>query len=103
MSKTLVSEAGTTQFPLVKHAAEIGWNVVSDSEALRRRRGGAGLFFYKDLEQTLLRLNPDIVTPENVQSIIQRMESVPTTTEGNREILEWLRGNKTVFVESEKR
>lgn len=27
----------------------------------------------------------------------------PSTIEGNREILDWLRGNKTVFVESEKR
>jgi type I restriction enzyme R subunit len=103
MSKALVSEAGATQFPLVKHAAEIGWNVVSDAEGLRRRGGEAGLFFYKDLEEALLRLNPDIVTADNVQSIIQRMESVPNTIEGNREILEWLRGNKTVFVESEKR
>jgi type I restriction enzyme R subunit len=50
-----------------------------------------------------LRLNPGIVTADNVQSIIQRMESVPNNIEGNREILDWLRGNKTVFVESEKR
>lgn len=103
MSKTLANEAGTVQFPLVKHAAEIGWTVISDAEALRRRGGEAGLFFDKELEDALLRLNPDIITAENVQSVIQRMESVPNTIEGNREILEWLRGNKTVFVESEKR
>ncbi len=103
MSKNLANEAGTVQFPLVKHAAAIGWTVVSDSEALRLRGGEAGLFFYKELEDALLRLNPGIVTPDNVQSIIQRMESVPNNIEGNREILDWLRGNKTVFVESEKR
>lgn len=103
MTKTLANEAGTVQFPLVKHAADIGWTVVSDTEALRWRGGEAGLFFYKELEDALLRLNPGIVTPDNVQAIIQRMESVPNTIEGNREILEWLRGNKTVFVESEKR
>ena len=103
MSSTLAIESGTTQFPLVKHAAEVGWTVVSDTEALRRRGGEAGLFFYKELEDALLRLNPGIVTSENVQSIIQRMESVPSTIEGNREILEWMRGNRTVFVESDKR
>lgn len=103
MSKTLANEAGTVQFPLVKHAAEIGWTVVSDTEALRRRGGEAGLFLYKDLEEALLRLNPGIVTTDNVQAIIQRMESVPNTIEGNRDILDWLRGNKTVFVEGEKR
>ncbi len=103
MSTLLANEASTVQFPLVKHAAEIGWTVISDAEALRRRGGEAGLFFDKELEDALLRLNPDIITAENVQSVIQRMESVPNTIEGNREILEWLRGNKTVFVESEKR
>ena len=61
------------------------------------------LFFYKELEDALLRLNPGIVTADNVQSIIQRMESVPSNIEGNREILDWLRGNKTVFVEGDKR
>src|SRR5262249_37496914 len=103
MTKSLANEAGTVQYPLVKHAADVGWSVVSDGEALRRRGGEAGLFFYKDLEEALLRLNPGIITDENVQSVIQRMESVPNTIEGNREILEWLRGNKSVFVESEKR
>src|SRR5439155_10776154 len=103
MTATLASEAGTTQFPLIKHAAEVGWTVVSDTQALRRRGGEAGLFFYKELEEALLRLNADIITPENVQAVIQTIESVPSNIEGNREVLEWLRGNRTVFVESEKR
>jgi type I restriction enzyme R subunit len=103
VSKNLANEAGTVQFPLVKHAAAIGWTVVSDSDALRLRGGEAGMFFYSELEAALVRLNPGIVTADNVQSIIQRMESVPNNIEGNREILDWLRGNKTVFVESEKR
>ncbi len=103
MSKNLANEAGTVQFPLVKHTAEIGWTPVADTEALRLRGGEAGLFFYKELEDALLRLNPGTVTADNVQSIIQRMESVPNNIEGNREILDWLRGGKTVFVETEKR
>lgn len=103
MTKTLTSEAGTAQFPLIKYAEEIGWIVVSNTEALTKRGGETGLFFYKELEDALLRLNPGIVTTDNVQSIIQRMESVPNTIDGNREILEWLRSNRTVFVESEKR
>ncbi|RJP24480.1 MAG: HsdR family type I site-specific deoxyribonuclease [Candidatus Abyssobacteria bacterium SURF_5] len=103
MTKTLASEIGTVQFPLIKHAEEIGWTAVSDTEALRLRSGEAGLFFQKELEEALLRLNPGVVTTDNVQSIIQRMESVPNTIEGNREILEWLRGNRTIYDESEKR
>lgn len=103
MSNNLANEKGTTQFTLVKHAEGAGWTVVSDTEALRRRGGEGGLFFYKELEDALLRLNPDIITTENVESVIQKIESVPNTIEGNREILEWLRGNKTVYDEKEKR
>jgi type I restriction enzyme, R subunit len=103
MSANLANEAGTVQFPLVKHVAAIGWTPVSDTDALTLRGGEAGAFFYKELEEALLRLNPGIVTPDNVQSIIQRMESVPNNIDGNREILEWQRGNRTVYVESEKR
>jgi type I restriction enzyme R subunit len=99
----LASEAATVQYPLIRHAEEIGWTVVSQDEALRRRGGEAGLFFYKDLETALLRLNPGIVTPDNVQSIIQRIEALPKTIEGNREMLEWLRGHHAVYVESETR
>jgi type I restriction enzyme R subunit len=99
----LANEAGTVQFPLVRHAEEIGWKVISQEEGLRRRGGEAGLFFYKDLEDALLRLNPDVVRSDNVQSIIQRIEAVPATIAGNRETLEWLRGNRTVYDEKEKR
>jgi type I restriction enzyme R subunit len=99
----LANEAGTVQYPLVKHAEEIGWICVSKDEALHRRGGEAGLFFSKDLEDALLRLNPGVVTSDNVQGIIQRMEAVPSSIEGNRETLEWLRGNRTVYDETEKR
>jgi type I restriction enzyme R subunit len=99
----LANEAGTVQFPLVKHTEEIGWTVVSQEEALHRRSGEAGVFFYKDLEDALLRLNLGVVTGDNVQGIIQRMEAVPNSIEGNREMLEWLRGNRTVYDEHEKR
>ena len=99
----LANEAATVQFPLVKHVEEIGWTPVSQEEALYRRKGEAGLFFYADLEDALLRLNPGVVTSENVQGIIQRMEAIPSTIDGNREMLEWLRSNRTVYDETEKR
>src|SRR5438067_4422587 len=99
----LASEMATVQFTLVKHAEEAGWTVVSETEALTERRGESGLFFHTELEEALLRLNPGVVTPENVNNITQRMESAPKTIEGNRDILDWLRGNRTVYDETEKR
>lgn len=99
----LAAEASTVQFPLVDHAAAAGWERVSDGEALRKRRGEGGLFFYDELEAALLRLNPDVVTPADVPGIVQRLESLPNTIAGNREVLDWLRGKQTIYVDSEKR
>jgi len=94
---------GTVQFTLVKHAEDIGWTVVSDTDALTKRHGESGLFFYSELEEALLRLNPGVVILENVGNVIQRMESVPKTIEGNHDILDWLRGNRTIYDEANKR
>lgn len=99
----LANEATTVQLPLVDHAREVGWTPVSKNDALRLRGGEAGAFFYDALRAKLLELNPDLVTAENVQSIIERMEAVPKTIAGNREILEWLRGNRTIYDERERR
>ena len=100
---TLASEAGTVQFPLIRHAEAAGWRAVSETAALGKRGGEEGVFFYDELEAALLRLNPGVVTAENVQAVIQCMESAPATIEGNRELLRWLRGEQTVFMESENR
>ena len=99
----LATEATTVQFPLVDYAVAAGWERVSDSEAMRKRRGEGGLFFYDELEAALLRLNPGVVTPVDVPGIVQRLESLPNTIAGNREVLEWLRGKHTIYVDSEKR
>ena len=103
MTTTLASEVGTVQAPMLKHAEGAGWTIVSEANALKKRGGESGLFFYDELRDALIRLNPGVVTNENVESIIQRIEAAPSTIEGNREILEWLRGSRTVYVESEKR
>ncbi len=99
----LANEAKTVQLPLVAHAREVGWTPVDQADALRLRRGEAGAFFYDVLRARLLALNPGLVTGDNVQSIIDRIEAVPKTIAGNREVLEWLRGNGTVYDEAERR
>lgn len=99
----LAIEAATVQFPLVDHAVAVDWKPVTPDAALARRGGEGGLFFYDELEAALLRLNPGVVMPADVPGIVQRLESLPNTIEGNREILDWLRGRQTIYVESQKR
>ena len=46
MNKPLkISEAGTVQFPMVRHAAEIGWTTITPDDARVKRGGDAGTFF----------------------------------------------------------
>lgn len=103
MPPALVTEASTVQFPLIRHATDVGWTLVSQEDATHLRGGESGAFFSDELRDALVRLNPGFVTAESAQAIIQRIESAPATLEGNQETLEWLRGNRTVYDETERR
>src|SRR5436190_14130972 len=103
MLATLATEVITVQDPLVHYAGEIGWETVRQSKALSLRKGEGGVFFYNLLEETLLRLNPGVITLENVDDVIRRLEGVRNSIDGNAEILAWLRGERSVHVAGEKR
>ncbi len=103
MPAKLGTEATTVQNPLIRYAGDVGWEHVSPGEAAKLRRGEAGIMFYALLEETLLKLNPGIVTAENVSEVVHRIEAVRNSIEGNAEILAWLRGERSVYVSSEKR
>ncbi len=99
----LAIESATVQFPLVDHAVAVGWQPVAPEVALGKRRGEGGLYFHDELEAALLRLNPGVVTPADVPGILQQLDSLPATIAGNRDVLEWLRGNRTIHVDAEGR
>src|SRR6266567_5032031 len=103
MPPNLATESATVQNPLIDYSDEIGWSVVPQSEAVSLRKGEGGMFFYRLLEETLLKLNPGVITPENVDDVIRRLEGVRNSIEGNAEILAWLRGERSVHVAAEKR
>ena len=103
MPPTLATESATVGDPLVRYAGTIGWEIVPQSEAVGLRKGEGGMFFYNLLEETLLQLNPGIITPENLDDVIRRLEGVRNSIEGNAEILAWLRGERSVHVATERR
>lgn len=102
MSTLSITEAHTVQFPMVAHASEIGWTPLSPEIAREKRGGESGIFFRDVLETKLAEFNPWL-SPDAVRSVIETMEALPTSIEGNREQLSWLRGERQWYDETEKR
>ena len=102
MSTLKITEAGTVQFPMVKHAAEIGWTPITPDDARLARGGDAGIFFRNVLESKIARFNAWL-SPDAVRSIVETMDALPANIDGNRELLSWLRGERQWYDEEEKR
>lgn len=103
MNKPLkISEAGTVQFPMVKHAAEIGWMPINPDVAKQKRGGEAGMLLRDELEAKLAEFNPWL-SQDAIRSIIETLEAIPPTIEGNRDMLSWVRGERQWYDENEKR
>lgn len=102
MSTLKISEAGTVQFPMVKHAVEIGWTSITPEDARTKRGGEAGTFFRDVLEAKLAAYNP-WMSADAVRSVVETLDALPATIEGNRELLAWLRGERQWYDEAEKR
>jgi type I restriction enzyme R subunit len=102
MSTLKISEAGTVQFPMVKHAVEIGWTAITPEDARAKRGGEAGTFFRDVLEAKLAAFNP-WMSVDAVRSVVETLDALPANIEGNRELLAWLRGERQWYDEAEKR
>ncbi len=97
-----ISEAGTVQFPMVRHAAEIGWTTLTPDDARARRGGDAGTFLRDVLEDRLAAFNPWLAA-DAVRAIVETLDALPANIDGNRELLSWLRGERAWYDEAEKR
>lgn len=102
MSALPIGEAVSVQFPMVSHAAEIGWTPIAPEVAKQKRGGEAGMLFHDELEAKLSAFNP-WMSPDAVRSVIETLEAIPPTIEGNRDMLSWMRGERSWYDEAEKR
>jgi type I restriction enzyme R subunit len=102
MPELKISEAGTVQFPMVSHAAALGWAPIPPEAARRKRGGEAGMLFRDELEGALARFNP-WMPADAVHQVMEKIEAIPPTIEGNREVLAWLRGERQWYDQEEKR
>lgn len=102
MSELKISEADSVQFPMVDHAVEIGWTPLTPQEALYRRGGEGGSFLRGTLSHKLAEFNPWL-RDDGVRGVIDALEALPPTIEGNRQLMAWLRGEHGWYDEAEKR
>jgi type I restriction enzyme, R subunit len=102
MSELSISEASSVQFPMVAHAAAIGWTALTPDVARQKRGGESGMLFRDELEAALAKFNP-WMSPDTIRQVIEKLEAIPPTIEGNREMLGWLRGERQWYDETEQR
>ncbi|MEQ8737323.1 MAG: hypothetical protein RID59_02000, partial [Hoeflea sp.] len=76
MSELKISEAGTVQFPMVDHAASIGWTPITPEVAKQKRGGEAGMMLRDELEAALARFNP-WMTADAIRQVIEKLEAIP--------------------------
>lgn len=102
MSDLKISEAGSVQFPMVRHAVEIGWTPLAPEDAKAKRGSEATMFLRDEIEAALAKFN-SWLGPDAIRSIIETLDAIPATIEGNRTMLCWLRGEQSWYDEEEER
>lgn len=101
MADLAIGEAVTVQFPMVRHAAGIGWTPITPDVAKQKRGGEAGMLLRDELEAALARFN-SWMSADAIRQVIEKLEAIPPTIEGNREMLAWLRGERQWYDEDER-
>jgi len=96
-------ERSAVQNPLIRYAREVGWTYLPPEEALRQRPGVESPVLLPVLVERLQRLNPGVVDARRADEVARAFSRVPPNIEGNLLAWEYLKGLRTVFIETEKR
>ena len=72
-------------------------------EVAKQKRGGdAGMLLRDEIEAQLAKFN-SWMSADAIRQVIEKLEAIPPTIDGNREMLAWLRGERQWYDEAEKR
>ncbi len=100
---SLGTERDSVQDPLIRYAREVGWSYLPPGEALRLRRGETGFVLFEETVKQLQRLNPGVMDHLRAEEVITRLSRISPSREGNFEAWQYLKGLKTVYVDTERR
>ncbi|MBP7055680.1 MAG: HsdR family type I site-specific deoxyribonuclease [Candidatus Omnitrophica bacterium] len=108
-----MSERTGVQKPILKYAQDLGWEIVSraDAETLRgfnaiggtvqERAKNSSLFFDDILYQKAKEFNPKLEDKKG--ELVRKLSVLQNDIKGNRDFLEYLKGNKTFFSRKDNR
>ena len=103
-----MSEKGGVQNPILKYAREMGWEYVSRTDAEKHRQivpvpygTEPSLFFVDLLYKKVKDFNPNY--DESKESLIKTLSTLKSDIHGNRDFLQYLRGEKTYYCKKENR
>ncbi|MBE0516998.1 MAG: HsdR family type I site-specific deoxyribonuclease [Methanophagales archaeon] len=100
----LITERTDVQNRIIDYLQSIGWEYVPPNDIQNLRAYDIKQpFLVPVVKEKLKELNRGIITDENVEEIIRRLKFLPANLQGNEEFLSYLRGQKTVYVEKERR
>lgn len=100
----LISERADVQDRIIDYLQSIGWEYLYPNDIQNLRAYNIKQpFLIPIAKRKLEELNRGIITDENVDEILRRLKFLPANLQGNEEFLSYLRGQKTVYVDKERR
>ena len=100
----LLSEKRDVQNALIDYLIGIGWEYIPPSDALKLRDGSLREPFLLPIaREKLIELNKPVVTAADVDDVLKQIKSVQPGISGNEVFLYYLRGQRTIYFDTEKR
>lgn len=101
---SLGAESSAVQSPMLNYAQQIGWTLVPTVEALKRRGGETGLAFVQTFTAQFIALNKAAgLNGVHAAEALKRLAELKPRIEGNRDMLDMLRGETSVYHAGQKR
>jgi type I restriction enzyme R subunit len=90
--------------PIIKYLKDIDWHYLEPSECMELRGSNFEPFLLPILKRKLKELNRSIIeTDEQAEEVIKALKNLRANIKGNQDFLQYLQGEKTIYVEKEKR
>src|SRR6267378_2913476 len=88
------TEFNVVEKPIIEWLGKIGWKYLPSDEL---KRDIEEPFDLASLTDSLVRLNPDL-DDEDVDKVVNQLRRVSNDVAGNREFLEWLKGERSLVL-----